>query len=110
MKLTNVSLGIIAALFALLIFAVVALEIAGREPDSVLYLAAAVLVPSTLSIVGIKATSDVSKQVSNVKTLVNGNTSRLLDQLEDRGVDVSAERAALGPLGDDDASPRHAAV
>lgn len=95
MKITTPVLGIICALFALLVLAVVGLEVAGRDPDAVLYLAVAVLVPSVLSLVGIKATADVKNDVGTIKRLVNGNTSRLLDRLEAHGEDVTAEREAL---------------
>lgn len=95
MKLSNTQLGIIVGLLSLFVFAVVGLELAGREVDGVLYLGAAVVIPAAMQLVGIKATGEVSRQVKQVKQLTNGNTSRLLDQLEARGVDVSEQREVL---------------
>lgn len=98
MKIDNKTLGIVVAMFMVLIFAVVGLEYAGRETDSVIYLAVAVLVPTVVSILGIKATGDLQKDVKQVKKQTNGTLSKLLDRLEALGEDVSAEREHIERL------------
>jgi hypothetical protein len=111
-RITNATLGIIAGLFVVIILAVVGLEVAGRDPGNVLYLAVAVLVPTVTSIIGIKATTEVKEKtdrlaadVALVKTQTNGTTTSLVRIVENH---ITGK-----PVPDDgkgDSAPRHAAV
>lgn len=100
MKLTNFQTAIIGVLVTVTIAAVVALEVANRDVDSLIYLLGVILIPTVTSLFGVKAANEAKetaeqtqKDMTEVHTLVNGNTSRLLDLAESNGHDITAERA-----------------
>ena len=102
MKPNNFALAIGATLLGILLLCVTGLIIAGREPDAVLYLGAAVIIPTVTGLFGIKATTELRRDVDSVKSavgtvkaLTNGNTSRLLDIIQENGGDVADLRRQL---------------
>lgn len=87
----NVLIAVVV-IFSISLLAVTGLIIANRPIDNVLYLLAAVLIPTFVGVVSNKsaveaknAAEDATNKLSTVHKLVNGNTSRLLDMLEASG-------------------------
>lgn len=110
-NVNNVTLAIVCAFMLVLVAGVVLLEYLGKNPDTLMYLAVAVAVPTVMGLATNKTAVQVKEEVAKVRKLVNGNTSRLLDQLEAAGVDVADQRAELAPLlgAEPDESGRHIA-
>lgn len=109
MKVSNNLLIAVTVIFCITLLCVVGLVLAGRPVDSVTYLLAAVLLPTVTTLIMGKKQSEenaaVKDSVASVKKIVNGNTSRMLSILEEKGVDTDTIVATLQEAGWSDEAP-----
>ena len=103
---------LVCVLILAVIGAFVALELAGRSVDSFLYLVILMGIPTVASIFSArtaaksadsaesaaKGVRHVDKRVKSVEQLVNGNTTRLMNELESARADLAEYERRYGRL------------
>lgn len=100
-NISNAVLIATIALIALIITAFVILAALGIETDNFVVLLTALIVPTFTSVLGLQkageakqAAEDVHESVETVRSLVNGNTSRLLS-IAEAGAQTPEDKVAI---------------